>query len=193
MAFAAAEPLRPPRAGRVRRARLELLDGSRTTVHVACHDAARTELRVALLRGQARLEPWCAARGVEEALVGGFFLRPDGMPLGELRTRGVARRHVPFAAPWDAVRACVHVQGGTPAGGPAAAPLSPPPGTRPGGGCRGGAPPPASPRGTSCRPPRAATSCRPGRCSSATAPPSTGASTTRRASAPAPRSSTPTS
>ena len=72
----------------------------------------RTELRVAVLRGQARLEPWCAARGVEEALVGGFFARPDGVPLGELRTRGVARRHVPFAAPWSHVRACVHVQGG---------------------------------------------------------------------------------
>ena len=33
---------------------------------------------MAVLRGQARLEPWCAARGVEEALVGGFFVRPDG-------------------------------------------------------------------------------------------------------------------
>jgi len=112
MAFATAEPLRPPRAGRARRARLELLDGSRTTIHVAAYDTDRTELRVALLRGQAKLEPWCAARGVDEALVGGFFVRPDGMPLGEVRTRGVARRHVPFAAPWGALRACVHVQGG---------------------------------------------------------------------------------
>ena len=73
---------------------------------------ARTEVRVAVLRGTARLEPWCAARGYEEALVGGFFVRPDGTPLGEIRTRGVARRHVPFDAPWSSVRACVHVQGG---------------------------------------------------------------------------------
>jgi hypothetical protein len=113
MAFASPEPLRPPRAGRARRVRLELADGARTTVHIASHDAARTEIRVALLRGQARLEPWCEARGVEEALVGGFFLRPDGTPLGELRTRGVERRHIPFDAPWAAVRACLHVQGGT--------------------------------------------------------------------------------
>jgi hypothetical protein len=113
MAYAtAAEPLRPPRAGRARRVRLELLDGARTTVHVAAYDTDRTELRVALLRGQARLEPWCAARGVEEALVGGFFVRPDGTPLGEVRTRGVARRHVPFLAPWANTRACVHVRGG---------------------------------------------------------------------------------
>jgi hypothetical protein len=112
MAFATVEPLRPPRAGRARRLRLELLDGSRTTIHVAAYDSERTELRVALLRGQARLEPWCAARGVEEALVGGFFVRPDGMPLGEVRTRGVARPHVPFAAPGGGVRACVHRVGG---------------------------------------------------------------------------------
>jgi Phosphodiester glycosidase len=112
MAFATAEPLRPPRAGKARRARLELLDGRKTTIHVACHDAERMEVRVAMLRGQARLEPWCAARGVEEALVGGFFVRPDGTPLGELRTRGVTRRYVPFLAPWDEQRACLHVQGG---------------------------------------------------------------------------------
>jgi hypothetical protein len=112
MDFASAEPLRPPRAGAARRARLTLADGARTTIHVAAYDAGRTELRVAVLRGQARLEPWCAARGYAEALIGGFFTRPDGQPLGEVRTRGVARRHVPFAAPWGAVRACVHVQGG---------------------------------------------------------------------------------
>jgi hypothetical protein len=85
-------------------------------VHIASHDAERSEIRVAVLRGQARLEPWCAARGVEEALVGGFFARngiPPTLPLGEVRTRGMARRHVPFDAPWSDVRACVHVQGGS--------------------------------------------------------------------------------
>jgi hypothetical protein len=116
MAIASQERLRAPRAGRARRVRLELLDGARTTVHVAAYDAARTEIRVAVLRGQARLEPWCAERGYEEALVGGFFVRVGEdakLPLGEVRTRGVARRHVPFDAPWDSVRACVHVQGGS--------------------------------------------------------------------------------
>jgi hypothetical protein len=112
MAFESRELLRPPRVGQARRVRLELLDGSKTTAHIAAHDASRTEIRVAVLRGQAPLEPWCAERGVEEALVGGFFVRPEGMPLGEVRTRGVARRYVPFDAPWDGVRACVHVQGG---------------------------------------------------------------------------------
>ena len=112
MALASLEPLRPPRSGRVRSARIELADGARTMVHVARYGMETTELRVAVLRGQARLEDWCAARGHEEALVGGFFVRPDGTPLGEVRTRGVARRHVPFAAPWSDNRACVHVRGG---------------------------------------------------------------------------------
>jgi hypothetical protein len=92
--------------------RLDLADGARTTIHVAVHDSTVTELRVALLRGQAKLEPWCAAHGVEEAIVGGFFARPHGTPLGEVRTRGVVRKHVPFTAPFDGVRPCVHVVGG---------------------------------------------------------------------------------
>jgi hypothetical protein len=108
--------LRPPR-DRVRRERITLADGARTTVYIAAHAAASTEVRVAVLRGQAKLEPWCAARGFTEAVVGGFFTRPCGTPLGEVRTRGVARRYVPFDEPWDARRACVHVAGGVPSVG----------------------------------------------------------------------------
>jgi hypothetical protein len=101
-----------PSDGRSRRGRLLLPGGVRTTIHVACHDAARTEIRVAVLPGQERLEPWCARHGVREALVGGFFTRPEGTPLGEVRTHGVMREHVPFDAPWHTIRACVHVEGG---------------------------------------------------------------------------------
>ena len=78
-------------------------------------------------RARQRAPPSCASRccaarrsssrgaprsGVEEAIVGGFFARPHGTPLGEIRTRGVVREHVPFTAPFDATRACVHVDGG---------------------------------------------------------------------------------
>jgi len=121
MAFASVEPLRLPRPGRVRSARIQLADGARTMAHVACYDTATTELRVAVLRGQAPLEAWCGARGFEEALVGGFFVRggrDPSLPLGEVRTRGVARRFVAFDAPWDGVRACVHVRGGVASIGP---------------------------------------------------------------------------
>lgn len=95
--------------GAARRGRLLLDRGARTTVYVAVYDA---EPEVVVLPGQERLEPWCRRHGVGEALVGGFFTKPDGLPLGEVRTHGVAREHVPFDAPWHAVRACLHVEGG---------------------------------------------------------------------------------
>src|SRR4051794_7168421 len=101
------EPLLAPSSGQ-----LTLADGRRTTVHISAHDHATTQLGVAVIPGQAKLEPWCAAHGVREAIVGGFFARPHGTPLGEVRTHGIARDHVPFTAPFDRVRACVHVDGG---------------------------------------------------------------------------------
>lgn len=104
-------PAHLPRRGTVRRARILLPDGARTTLHVALHDPARVEVRVAIARGRPLVDH-CARRGVPDAIVGGFFTRPDGVPLGEVRTRGVLRRHVPFEAPYDGVRACVSVRGG---------------------------------------------------------------------------------
>jgi len=92
--------------------RLRLADGARTTVYVATHDAASVEVGVVRLHRPAPLEAWCRARSIPEALVGGFYVRPDGTPLGDLRTRGVRRLSVPFAEPWNATRACVHVLGG---------------------------------------------------------------------------------
>jgi hypothetical protein len=105
-------PLLAPADGVARRGRLLLDRGARTTVYVACYDADLTEVQVVVLPGQDRLEPWCRRHGVDEALVGGFFHKPDGAPLGEVRTHGVARDHVPFEPPWHTVRACVHVEGG---------------------------------------------------------------------------------
>jgi Phosphodiester glycosidase len=96
--------------GRARRGRLVLEGGAATTVYVACHAADLTEIRVAVV-GE-RLEPWCARHGVREAIVGGFFTRPQGVPLGEVRTHGVERGHVSVEAPWHLVRACLHVEGG---------------------------------------------------------------------------------
>jgi hypothetical protein len=96
----------------VRSHRLRLADGASTTLHVAAHDLRRTAVRVVRLPRPAPLEAWCRAAGVDEAIVGGFFARPSGTPLGELRTRGIARPSVAFDAPWGGVRACVHVAGG---------------------------------------------------------------------------------
>jgi hypothetical protein len=85
--------------------------GASTTVHLAAYDLDRTTVRVGVLGGAATLPDWCAREGIEEAIVGGFFARDTGEPLGELRTAGVRRRSIRFHQPWDRTRACVHVEG----------------------------------------------------------------------------------
>ena len=95
--------------------RLRLAAG--TTLHVAAYPLASTEVRVVRLRRPEPLESWCRREGVDDAIVGGFFIRGgrrDYPPLGELRTRGMARRTVAFDAPWGSVRACVHSEAGQP-------------------------------------------------------------------------------
>ena len=96
----------------LRRHRLALSDGAVTTLHVAAYDLRRTVPRVVRLAGPTPVERWCREHAVAEAIVGGFFVRPAGTPLGELRTSGIARPARPFAAPWSDVRACLHVVGG---------------------------------------------------------------------------------
>jgi hypothetical protein len=93
------------------RLRLELTDGAATTLHVASHDLRRVTPRVVRIARPTPLERWCRQHRVAEAIVGGFFIRPGGMPLGELRTSGIARVSTPFDAPWGDVRACLHVAG----------------------------------------------------------------------------------
>jgi hypothetical protein len=95
----------------LQRLRLDLAEGAATTLHVATYDLRRTLPRVHRLPHPTPLERWCRAHRVPEAIVGGFFIRPVGTPLGELRTSGIARAAEPFDAPWDAVRACLHVTG----------------------------------------------------------------------------------
>jgi hypothetical protein len=105
-----ARPAAPP--AHVERLLVPLADGATTTVHVAQHALAHTSVRVVRLRPARALQAWCARQGVGDAIVGGFFVRADGAALGDLRTRGIARPSVPFAAPWAAVRACVQAHHG---------------------------------------------------------------------------------
>jgi len=103
----------PQRPRHVDRRRLRLADGRETTLHVAEYRLDRVEFRVVRLPRPLPLELWCRRGGIGDAIVGGFFVRPLGTPLGELRTRSIVRAGVPFDAPWDALRPCVHSAGGT--------------------------------------------------------------------------------
>jgi hypothetical protein len=96
----------------LQRQRVVLNDGATTTLHVATHDLRRTVPRVVRLAAPTPLERWCHEHAVPEAIVGGFFVRPAGTPLGELRTSGILRPARAFDAPWGDVRACLHVIGG---------------------------------------------------------------------------------
>lgn len=93
--------------------RLELEDGTATTLHVARFSRDAVRPRLVLLPGSQSLRTWCAAEGVRDAIVGGFFARPAGTPLGELRIEGALLPGIPFDSPWDSVRSCIHIDGDT--------------------------------------------------------------------------------
>jgi hypothetical protein len=93
------------------RLELELADGRKTTLHVASFDRLATRARVVSLGRDATLLRSARERGWRDAIVGGFFVRPGGVPLGELRIGGRPQPAIPFAEPWDRRRACVHVSG----------------------------------------------------------------------------------
>lgn len=92
--------------------RVGLADGAATTLHAASYLAEVHVPRVVVLDHPAPLSKWCQERGVRHAVVGGFFARPQYVPLGHVRINGEARCAVAFDPPWDEVRACVHVLDG---------------------------------------------------------------------------------
>jgi hypothetical protein len=94
------------------RLRVELPDGAGTTAWVARFDRARFGLRAALIDPCATVLDWCEAGEADHAIVGGFYMRPGGPPLGHLRIDGAAVPSEPFDAPWDERRACVHSEDG---------------------------------------------------------------------------------
>ena len=96
---------------RVSELRVRLPDGLTTTVHVAAYPRSAVRVRVAVLDRPQPLARWCRHRGFSDAVVGGFFTRPHGRPLGELRIAGATAASRPFTAPWNGVRAVVHVDG----------------------------------------------------------------------------------
>jgi hypothetical protein len=102
----------PIGSARVDRVRVELRDGRATTLHVARFPRERAQTRLVSFPRPRRLLEWCARSGARHALVAGFFVRPVGRPLGELRLGGVARDHEPFDSPWGGRRGCVAIRGG---------------------------------------------------------------------------------
>lgn len=102
------------RAPRLERFRVRLPDGAATTVHVASYVREAFAPRVVVLAEPMPLVRWCREQDVAHALVGGFFQRPDYLPLGEVRIGGQTGEFLPFLGPWGSRRGCLHIPDGSP-------------------------------------------------------------------------------
>src|ERR1700744_5949377 len=98
---------------RLRRERRSLADGAGTTVHVARFERDAFALSVVPIDPCSTLVEWCGAAGAEHAIVGGFYMRPGGPPLGDLWVEGEPLPREPLDSPWQGCPACVHAAAGT--------------------------------------------------------------------------------
>jgi Phosphodiester glycosidase len=87
-------------------------DGDVTTMYAVRYPRRSMRARVLYFPRTERLDVWCRGNGVEEAVVGGFFLRDPYRPLGELWIDGRPLDHEPVAAAYAARRASVVIDDG---------------------------------------------------------------------------------
>jgi exopolysaccharide biosynthesis protein len=87
--------------------RQTLDDGQTTTVYAVRHARAATSVRALFFARTARLDVWCRSAGLEEAVVGGFFVRDPFRPLGELWVDGRQVGHEAAPPRYAPRRACV--------------------------------------------------------------------------------------
>jgi Phosphodiester glycosidase len=92
--------------------RHRLEDGQQTTVYVVRYPLPQTSLSVQHFAVPQPLDRWCRQVGVREAIVGGFFVRPHGPPLGELWIGGRRVETEPVLHPYGGARAAIYVDGG---------------------------------------------------------------------------------
>jgi hypothetical protein len=101
----------PPRDGiEYRLWRHALGDGEVTTLYAVLYPRRSTRARVLHFPRAERLDVWCRTNGVEEAFVGGFYLRDPYRPLGELWVDGRPVPHEPVAAPYAERRGSVVIE-----------------------------------------------------------------------------------
>jgi hypothetical protein len=92
--------------------RRTLADGDVTTVYCVRHPLAATAARVLHFPEPRRLDVWCVANGVDEAIVGGFFLRDPYRPLGEVWIDGRPVDHEAIAGTYGPRRGSVVIDDG---------------------------------------------------------------------------------
>jgi Phosphodiester glycosidase len=95
-------------AARYELRRHQLADGEQTTVYIVRYPRPQTRLRIEHFPLPQPLDRWCRRSGVQEAIVGGFFVRPRGPALGELWIGGRAITTEPVPDPYRTARAAIH-------------------------------------------------------------------------------------
>src|SRR5262245_24220632 len=89
-----------------------LANGEVTTMYAVRYPRRATRARVVYFPRPEHLDVWCRRNRVEEAVVGGFFLRDPYRPLGELWMNGDPMPHEPVAAPYAGRRGSVVIDDG---------------------------------------------------------------------------------
>jgi hypothetical protein len=92
--------------------RQALADGEVTTMYAVRYPRRCTRARVVHFPRAERLDVWCRRNGVEEAVVGGFFVRDPYRPLGEVWVDGRAVSHERVPEPYAARRGSVLISDG---------------------------------------------------------------------------------
>jgi exopolysaccharide biosynthesis protein len=87
-------------------------DGEVTTVYAVRRPLRSTRVRAVHFPRPQRLDVWCRRNGLEEAVVGGFFVREPHRPLGEVWIDGRAVRHEPIGGPYAERRSSVVIDDG---------------------------------------------------------------------------------
>ena len=92
--------------------RHHLADGAVTTTYAVWHPIAYTRPRVHVFAEPAHLDFWCAEHQVDEAVIGGFYVRDPFRPLGDVRIDGAAVAGESFPPEHRARRAALHAVDG---------------------------------------------------------------------------------
>jgi hypothetical protein len=92
--------------------RHSLPEGEVTTVYAVRHPRT-SRVRVLHFPTPQRLDVWCVANGIGEAVVGGFFLRDPYRPLGELWIDGRLAEHEAIDAPYGERRGTLVSENGS--------------------------------------------------------------------------------
>jgi hypothetical protein len=87
----------------------QLSDGKQTTIHVVRYAKDKYHPRIVSFQDETILLPWCKERGFSEAFGGGYFLRGQNKPLGELWLGGVKQPSVAFAGGRNKIRGSVYI------------------------------------------------------------------------------------